>query len=47
MCFWREGPVCVQGWRSERGTGGTVKNVVCVDYREGLVSVRLDDNTVG
>ena len=46
MCFWRAGPVCVKGWRSERDTGGTVKNVVCVDYKEGLVSMRLDDNVV-
>ena len=46
MCFWREAPACVTGWRSERGTGWAVKNVVCVDYREGLVSVRLDDNIV-
>ena len=44
--FLESGTSLRKGWRSERDTGGTVKNVVCVDYKEGLVSMRLDDNVV-
>ena len=43
MSFWGEGLVYVKGWMSERDVGGIVKNLVCIDYREGLVRVRLDD----
>lgn len=43
MSFWGEGLVYVKVWMSERDVGGTVKNLMCIDYRDGLVRVRLDD----